>query len=135
MKTICPFALVSLALAFALATAWARADDKPTSLSEARAAIDANLKTPEGKAYDESMGKEFMEKHLSALRQCKQSAGNDLDSFWILLRLEKDGSVQEVLLYPTTHLGTCARDTLLRDRFLSPPRPAYWVGVYMKISH
>ena len=76
-----------------------------------------------------------MEKHLSALRQCKQSAGNDLDSFWILLRLEKDGGVQEVLLYPTTRLGTCARDTLLRDRFQSPPRPAYRVDVYMKISH
>ena len=104
------------------------------SLSEARAAIDANLKTPEGKASDERMGEEVMEKHLSALRQCKPSAGNHLDSFWILLKLEKDGGVQEVLRYPTTRLGTCARDALLRDRFLSPPPPAYWVGVYVKIS-
>ena len=95
-------------------TALARADDKPTSLSEARAAIDAHLKTPEGKACDERMGKEFMEKHLSALRQCKPSAGNDLDSFWILPKLEKDGGVQEVLRYPTTRPGT------LRERRSAP---------------
>jgi hypothetical protein len=127
--------LAFVILWFCAVAALAHADDKPTSLSEARAAIDANLKTPEGKDYDERMGKEFMEKHMSALRQCKQSAGNDLDSFWILLKLDKDGSAEEVLLYPTTRLGTCAREALLKDRFLPPPRPAYWVGIYMKISH
>lgn len=35
------------------------ADDKPTSLSDARAAVEANLRTPEGKAYDQQLGKEF----------------------------------------------------------------------------
>jgi hypothetical protein len=95
-------------------TALACADDKPMSLCEARAAIDANLKTPEGKAWDERMGKEVMEKHPSALRQCKPSAGNDLGSFWILPKPEKDGGVQEVLRYPTTRPGT------LRERRSAP---------------
>jgi hypothetical protein len=110
------------------------ADDKPTSLSDARAAIDANLKTPEGKAYDRQLGQEFQEKYLGTMRQCKQAAGNDLDSFWMLLKLDKDGAVREVLLYPETAIGTCARKTLLKDRFSPPPRADYWVGIYMKIT-
>src|SRR5215510_11142498 len=111
------------------------ADDKSTSLSDARAAVESNLRTSEGKAYDERLGKEFMDKHLATMRQCKQSAGNDLESFWILLKLDKDGAVKEVLLHPTTKMGTCARETLLKSTFSAPPRAAYWVSVYMKLTH
>lgn len=111
------------------------ADDKSTSLSDARAAVESNLRTSEGKAYDERLGKEFMERHLATMRQCKQSAGNDLESFWILLKLDKDGAVKEVLLHPTTKLGTCARETLLKNTFSPPPKAAYWVSVYMKLTH
>lgn len=131
MKTICA-AILGLALVGALPI---RADDKPTSLVDARAAVEANLKTPEGKAYDEKLGKEFMEKHLATMKQCKQSAGNDLDSFWMLMKLDKDGAVKEVLLHPATKLGTCAREVLLKSAFAPPPKPAYWVSIYMKLSH
>jgi hypothetical protein len=111
------------------------ADDKPTSLADAQAAVEANLKTPEGKAYDERLGKEFMERHLATMKQCRESAGKDLESFWILMKMDKDGSVKEVLLHPTTKMGTCARETLLKGVFSPPPKPAYWVGVYMRLSH
>ena len=131
MKTI---RVVTLGLAM-IGVATLRADDKPTSLTDARAAVEANLKTPEGKVYDEKLGKEFMEKHLATMKQCKQGAGNDLESFWILMKLDKDGAVKEVLLYPATKLGTCARETLLKSAFSPPPKPAYWVSVYMKITH
>jgi hypothetical protein len=110
-------------------------DDRPTRLSDAQAAVESNLRTPEGKAYDEQLGKEFMEKHLATMRQCKQSAGKDLESLWILLKLDKDGAVKEVLLHPTTKMGTCARETLLKSTFSVPPRAAYWVSVYMKLTH
>jgi len=73
-------------------------------------------------------------RHLGALRQCKRTAGDDLRSFWILLKLDKDGTVKEVLLYPATKVGTCEREALLKDRFTSPPRPAYWIGVFMKMA-
>src|SRR5271165_6450479 len=118
-----------------MCTQLAVAEDKPTSLSDARDAVEANMRTSEGKAYDEQLGTEFAQKHLGPLRQCKQSAGDDLRTFWILLKLEKDGTVKEVLLYPATKVGTCAREAFLKDRFLSPPRPAYWVSVYMKMGH
>ena len=110
------------------------AQDKPTSLSDPQAAVEANLRTPEGKAYDEKLGTEFVQSHLGAIRQCKQNTGDDLRNFWILLKLEKDGAVKEVLLYPATKVGTCAREALLKDRFAPPPRPAYWISVYMKMS-
>ena len=111
------------------------ADDKPTSLAEARDAVEANLRTPEGKAYDEKLGKEFMEKHLATTKQCKPSDGKGLESFWMLMKLDKDGAVKEVLLHPETKMGTCARETLLKSAFSPPPRAGYWVSVYMKLAH
>lgn len=125
--------LLVMALAFSAAATFA--DDKPTSLADARTAVESNLRTPEGKAYDEKLGKEFADKHLSTMKQCKQSAGGDLESFWILMKLDKDGAVKEVLLHPATKMGACARETLLKSTFAAPPRAAYWVSVYMKLSH
>jgi hypothetical protein len=125
-------------IAFLISLTWiqlAVAQDKPTSLADARAAVEANLRTPEGNAYDEKLGTEFVQSHLGAMRQCKQSAGDDLRDFWILLKLDKDGTVKEVRLYPATKVGTCAREALLKDRFTPPPRPAYWISVYMKMGH
>ena len=111
------------------------AENKPTSLSDARAAVEANLRTAEGKKYDEQIGTEFLQKHLATLRECKPSAGGDWRSFWILLKLDRSGAPEELLLYPETKLGTCARSGLLKASFSAPPRPEYWVSVYMQISH
>jgi hypothetical protein len=113
----------------------ASAQNKPTSLSDARAAVDANMGTADGKAYDEQFGAEFGQKHLAPLRQCKQTDGGDLTSFWMLFKLDKDGSVRELLLYPETKLGVCARGQLTKERFATvPPRMGYWVSVYMKLK-
>jgi len=122
----------TLILLFSFITV-ARAEDKPTSLRDAQVAVEANLRTPEGKAYDEQMGKEFPQKYLGTMRQCKQNAADDLRSFWMLMKLAQDGAVTEVLLYPSTKIGTCARETLLKGKFSPPPKPAYWVSVYMKL--
>ena len=113
----------------------AYAQEKPTNLSEARDAIEANLKTAEGKAYDAQLGKEFPEKYLSTLRECKKAADGDLSSFWILAKLDKDGVVKEVLLSKTTKFASCARDALLKGKFGAPPRAGYWVGIYLNLSH
>ena len=45
--------LLVIAVLFLAAATFA--DDKPTSLADARTAVEANLKTPEGKAYDEKL--------------------------------------------------------------------------------
>ena len=113
----------------------ALADDKPTTLSDARASVDANLRSPEGKAYNQQLGKEFPQKYLDTMKQCKQSAGNDLADFWMLIKLDKSGAVKEVLLYPATKMAACARETLLKGSFSPPPRSAYWVSIYTKLAH
>jgi len=111
------------------------ADDKPTSLSDARAAVEANLRTAEGKAYDQQLGKQFPQKYLDTMKQCKQSAGNDLADFWMLIKLDKNGAVKEVLPSPATKMAACARETLLKSSFSPPPHAAYWVSIYMKLAH
>jgi hypothetical protein len=120
---------------FVVAAVMVSAQDKPTSLRDARAAVEANMSTGAGKTYDEQFGAEFGQKYLGPLRQCKQSDGSDLTSFWMLFKLDKDGSVREMLLYPETKLGLCARESLAKDRFATvPPRTGYWVSVYMKLK-
>ena len=120
---------------FMLVAAMIPAQDKPTSLSHARDAVEANMSTASGKAYDEQFGTEFGQKHLGPIRQCKQSSGGDLTSFWMLFKLDKDGGVREMLLYPETKLGLCARESLAKDHFATlPPRSDYWVSVYMKLK-
>jgi len=120
---------------FVAAGVMVSAQDKPTGLKDARAAVEANMTNAAGKTYDEQFGTEFGQKHLGPLRQCKQSDGSDLTSFWMLFKLDKDGSVREMLLYPDTKLGLCARKSLAKDRFATlPPRTDYWVSVYMKLK-
>ncbi len=122
-------------LAMGLFATSADAADKPTSLSDARAAVEANMRTSEGKAFDEKFGKDFGANHRGPLRQCKKTSGDDLRSFWILMKLDREGAAKELLLYPETKLGTCAREPLLKDKFSAPPRPDYWVSVNMKLAN
>src|SRR5215472_2522756 len=131
-STIFAFTVATL---FMVAAVMDSAQDQPTSLRDARSAVEANMSTAAGRTYDEQFGSEFAQKHLGPLRQCKQTGGSDLTSFWMLFRLDKDGSVREMLLYPETKLGSCARKSLVKDRFATvPPRTDYWVSVYMKLK-
>ncbi len=127
--------IISLLMAIFLPFNTAPAVDKSTSLSDARSAIDANLKAPEGKAFDEKLGNDFVQNHMAPLRACKAAASSDPTSFWILLKLGKDGNAEELLFYPATKLTSCARDGLMKEKFPAPPRPDYWVGIYFKVSH
>jgi hypothetical protein len=101
--------------------------ETPTSIDVARTEVEANLHTPEGKAYDAKLGTEFTLKHSDTARLCEKPADGDTGNFWMLLKLDTIGSVTEVLLYPTTELGACVRETMLNDSF-SPPRtpPTGW---------
>jgi len=111
------------------------AADKPTSLSDARDAVDANVRSSEGKKFDEQFGADFIQRHLDPFHDCKGTAAGDMRDFWMLLKLDKEGTAREILLYPTTKLASCATGKLLNDKFLPPPRPDYWVSVFMKFSH
>ena len=131
MKPIC----VVVFLLSLIGTVVAVAADKPTSLSDAQAAIDANMRTAEGKTDDEQMGTDLMQKYLDSLRQCKRTAGGSQESFWILIKLDKDGLAKEVLLHPVTKVGNCDREALSKAKLVPPPRGDYWVGIYLNTGH
>ena len=104
-------------------------------LSDALAAVNANLKTPEGKRYDEQIGKEFMPSFGAALKQCKQSAPSGSTSpFDMFLKLNADGSVSEGLVYPESAFAACARGVLLKGKFSPPPRGDHWVNVHFDLK-
>ncbi len=113
----------------------ASAEEKPTSSRRLAAAVEANMKTPEGKAYDAQFSKELMDKYLPMMKDCKAKAGSDLRDFDILVRVEKDGSVKEVLLYRPTKMSECMRGPLLKAVFSPPPKPAHWVDIHMVLKH
>ena len=106
-------------------------------LEAALAAVEANLKTPAGKQYDQQLGKEFMDRYLPALKACKQGlpAGTKMDSFEMFMKIKSSGQVADVLVYPESQFAGCARTRLLSGRFSTPPRDDSWVNVHMQMKH
>jgi hypothetical protein len=128
--------MLPLAFALAVMSALCLAADKK-QLSDALAAVDANLKTSAGKQYDEQIRKEFTAKYMASLRQCKQSlpAGTSVDTFDMFLKLNAEGKVQEGLVYPETQLAVCTRAALLMGKFSTPPHDNYWINIHFQLNH
>jgi len=127
---------LALLIAFVSLSSLCVAADKK-QFSDAIAAVDANLKTPAGKQYDERIGKEFSGTYMSSLKQCKQSlpAGATIDSFDMFLKLNAEGKVLEGLVHPETQFSVCVRTALLAGRFSNPPHGDYWINIYMDLRH
>jgi hypothetical protein len=127
---------LALLVAFVFLASLGLAADKK-QLLDALAAVDANLKTPAGKQYDERIGREFSDKYMPSLKQCKQSlpAGTTIDSFDMFLKLNSEGRVLEGLVHPETQFAVCVRTALLAGRFSNPPHGDYWINVHMDFKH
>jgi hypothetical protein len=127
---------VAVRWALVLLLASCLAADKK-QLEAALAAVEANLKTPAGKQYDEQLGKEFMDRYLPGLKPCKQGlpAGTKIDSFEMFMKIKSSGQVAEVLVYPESQFAGCARTSLLGGKFSTPPHDDYWVNVHMQMKH
>jgi hypothetical protein len=127
--------LVFVVLVLSLASLCSAADKK--QLEAALAAVEANLKTPAGKQYEERLGTEFPPKYLPSLKQCKQSlpAGESINNFDMFMKLNSNGQVLDVLIYPESWFANCARTALLTGKFSSPPHDNYWVNVHMQLKH
>lgn len=114
------------------ATVGLAADRK--QLSDAVAAVDANLKTDAGKQYDAKIGEEFPAKYVDAVRKCKQSNPKHGDPFDLFLKLSSDGEVQQALAYPETAFAVCVRTALESGRFSAPPRGDYWINIHLQLK-
>jgi hypothetical protein len=127
---------LALLIALVFLYSFCLAADKK-QFSDAIAAVDANLKTPAGKQYDERLGKEFAGKYMSSFKQCKQSlpVGTTIDSFDMFLKLNAEGKVLEGLVHPETQFSVCVRTALLAGRFSNPPHGDYWINIHMDFKH
>jgi hypothetical protein len=127
---------LALLVAFGFVASLCLAADKK-QFSDAIAAVDANLKTPAGKQYDGRIGREFSDKYISSIKQCKQSlpAGATVDSFDMFLKLNAEGKVLEGLVHPETQFTDCVRAALLAGRFSNPPHGDYWINIHMEFKH
>jgi hypothetical protein len=99
-------------------------------LKDAVAAVDANLKTREGKKYEEHTGKDF-EKYIPAVRDCKKTESGTPADFDMFLRLNADGKIADVLIYPETPMAKCSQGVLRSGQFSPPPHADYWVNIHM----
>jgi hypothetical protein len=131
VKKICPTLLTFFAACIVCTSLSFTADKK--QLSDALAAVDANLKTSAGKQYDEKIGEEFPAKYIPNIRQCKQSnPATSFDPFDIFLRLNSEGKVEEALAYPETALAICTRTALQSGQFSAPPHGEYWINIHLQ---
>ena len=104
-------------------------------ISDAIAAVDANLKTDAGKRYDEEVGREFPPKYLPSLKECKQSSPpTNSDPLDMFLKLDSGGKVQEALVYPENPFNKCARSALESGQFSAPPRGDYWINIHLQLK-
>src|SRR5579872_2285778 len=106
------FATAIVVLAFVCSAA-----DKK-QLTAALAAVEINLKTSEGKSYDEMIGKEFPAKYLASIKECKRSnPSSSTDPFDLFLKLDTEGRTAEALVYPETPMSLCSRKALAASQF------------------
>jgi uncharacterized protein (DUF3820 family) len=106
-------------------------------LESAVSAVEANMKTPAGKQYDQKIATDFPEKYLPGLKACKQGlpAGAKIDSFDLFIKIKMNGQVADALVYPESQFADCARNNLLNGKLSAPPHDDYWVNVHMQMKH
>ena len=105
-----------------------------TSFADAQAAAEANMLTPEGLAYDDQLGTHFMQKHVKDMQLCMNKVKNRERGFWILLRIDKNGSAKEIVARPSSKLSKCMRAAMLNDKFPTPPSPEYWATLQIGLG-
>lgn len=103
--------------------------DKPTSLSKARAAVKANMATPEGQEYENTLSDDFWMSHSEAVTKCVDSNSSSRGKVEVLVKFAKDGSVSEVLITPGGAMADCLKGSLAKEKFPPPPRADYWMHV------
>ena len=91
----------------------------------------ANLASPEGRAYADSLAARFDEKKLrDALTGCAESLpAEDNPPFTVLMEMTGDGRPSQILLRPPAPVAVCLRWILRETAFPKPPGPGYWVSV------
>jgi hypothetical protein len=101
-------------------------------IRKAQIAVYREMRTRPGKDYDSTIGKEFQQKYVAVVRDCRKQANADQSSFTMYVQFTKDGHVEAVLLDPAAPVDECIRKILLKDAFSPPPQPDFWVQITLQ---
>lgn len=102
----------------------------PTRIDEAFDAANANLETPQGKAYDDKIGGLLGRPEFRQLvRSCVDQVRGQAPTFSVLLQLDASGKPIESEIWPILPVSQCARDSMLSIGFPAPPKPAFWIQI------
>jgi hypothetical protein len=96
----------------------------------AEESAEANLRTPDGQRYNAA----FAEKIHTWMQPCLDgAAGSDLGSFELLIKVGKEGTIEEITGGGNSPLMSCLGHKINDFRlskqavFPPPPQPDYWV--------
>ena len=120
-----------LALLLLLGSGTLPADEaKKTSPTVAREAAEANAKTPAGRRYQPALEASLDKWLRRSIERCgKGVSPEDAVSFDAFVRIDEDGSAQEVFFAPETAVGRCAERDFRDAKYPHPPQTDWWVKV------
>jgi len=105
--------------------------------SEQELAAEANFKTSDGRRYQALIDARFN----AAMPDClKVAESTDSDKFEILLKIGRDGTVDQIQTVGISKVGFCVMRAMgsqphTRPTFPSPPAPGYWVRFDVDTPH
>lgn len=97
-----------------------------TSLEEA---ADVNLRSADGPGYKTAFNRQFE----GMAQKCMQVPRRDDEKFEMLIRVSKEGGIEQVLTNPSTPVSNCLMQSLVEFQvakatpFPVPPTPSYWL--------
>lgn len=104
-------------------------------VAAAESAAQATAATPEGKKYEEAVGKAFGRDHGKSIQACAREVKRaDLSDFHVFVRVSAVGQVDEALVKPSTNLAECLQGKLKNWKIAAPPQANSWVGVHVKLK-
>lgn len=98
-------------------------------------AVEENLKSPEGRAFDARIRETLAASLGSAITECQKFYGDFSGTpFDLVVRLGQNGAVEQ--LYDSAHTGVsaCVGGKIRSNLLPAPPKPAYWVKISPEIK-
>jgi hypothetical protein len=110
-------------------------EDMPAAFREGLEKANQNLDTPEGRAYEATIGKSVGLWLPAAAAGCaKRLQGTAFSPFTLLLRIGAEGQAEEVLMWPETTMADCLKPKFLSAVYPTPPMTPWWFSRPIKIE-
>jgi len=109
--------------------------EKLTDFADAMKAANDNLKTTEGKLYDDAVGRRAGKWLVQEISHCIAGLDSaDLRPFTVVIRVGISGKAEEVLCEPMTKVASCLESGFSAAFYPKPPGGSWWVKIDLTIK-